>query len=52
MAYRIELNYRDTVEYRNFDDFMNAVGLLMHGGLKEMKVVQVDDEEVNDEEDA
>lgn len=53
MAYRIEISYRETVEYRNFDDFMNAVGLLMHGGMKEMKVSQVDDEEeVNDEEDA
>ena len=51
MAYRIEINYRDSVEYRNFDDFTNAIGLLMHGGLKEMKVSQVD-EEVNDEEDA
>jgi len=50
--YRIEISYREYIEYKNFDDFINAVGLLMHGGLKEMKVVQVDDEEVNDEEDA
>lgn len=42
--YRIEISYREYVEYKNFDDFMNAVGLLMHGGMKEMKVSQTEEE--------
>ena len=50
--YRIEISYREYIEYKNFDDFMNAIGLLMHGGKKEMSISQVDEEEVNDEEDA
>lgn len=51
MAYRIEISYKEYVEYKNFDDFINAIGLLMHGGKKEMSISQVE-EEVNDEEDA
>lgn len=51
MAYRIEISYKEYIEYKNFDDFINAVGLLMHGGKKDMRIFQVE-EEVNDEEDA
>lgn len=48
--FRIEFSYKEYVEYKNFEDFMNAVGLLMHGGMKEMKVSQAEEEETEEVE--
>ena len=43
--YRIKIDYSPTVEYTNFDDFTNMIGMLMHGGVKKFEVEETEEEE-------
>jgi hypothetical protein len=45
MMYKIKIDYSTTVEYNNFDDFTNMIGMLMHGGVKKFEVEETENEE-------
>lgn len=44
MKYRIEIRYQEYLEYTEFEDFINAIKVLMQGGKKQMEISQVEEE--------
>lgn len=46
--YKIRIDYSTTLEYTNYDDFESMIGMLFHGGVKKLEIMEVDsDEESN-----
>lgn len=43
--YKIKVDYSTTLEYTNFDDFENMIGMLFHGGVKKLEIEEVDTDE-------
>lgn len=43
--YKIRIDYSTTLEYTNYDDFENTIGMLFHGGAKKLEIMEVDDDE-------
>ena len=39
MNYIIKIDYSVTLTFKNYDDFMSALGILAEGGVGEVKVI-------------
>ncbi len=45
MKYKIKVDYSTTLVFDDYEDFINAIGVLMNGGCKEMDIGIIEEEQ-------
>ena len=43
-TFAIEVDYATTLIFNNWDDFVNCIGYLLEGGVKELKIAKTSEE--------
>ena len=44
MKYKIKVNYSTTLVFDDYEDFINAIGMLFNGGCEEMDIGVIKEE--------